>query len=339
MTTPAEILSMLKEKEVKFVDLRFTDTRGKEQHVTVPSHTIDSAFFDDGKMFDGSSISRLEGHQRIRHGADAGCRQRLCSIRSAEHTTLFLRLRCARAERRCKPTRVIRARLAKRAEAFLKSSGIADTRVLRSREPEFFIFDNVRYGTNGMNAARSSRSNPIEAAWSSNKKFEAGNTGASSGREGWVFPGAAGRFAAGHPQRAMCKVLEAMGHDRRKCITTKLRLQASARSASTFNTHGRARPMKLLNLKYVDSRMSRTAYGKTATFMPKPIVGDNGSRHACAPVAREGRPERCLPVTSYGGPERSSRSGTSAASSSMHKAINAFTNSTTNSYKRLVPGL
>src|SRR4029450_2735705 len=67
MTTPAEVLSMLKEKEIKFVDLRFTDTRGKEQHVTVPSHTIDAGFFDDGKMFDGSSISGWRGSNTSAH--------------------------------------------------------------------------------------------------------------------------------------------------------------------------------------------------------------------------------------------------------------------------------
>ena len=76
MTTASDVIQMIKDKEVKWADLRFTDTRGKEQHVTIPAKAVDEGLFRDGKMFDGSSIAGWKGYQRVRHDPDAGCRHR-----------------------------------------------------------------------------------------------------------------------------------------------------------------------------------------------------------------------------------------------------------------------
>jgi glutamine synthetase len=170
MTTPAEVLSMLKEKEVKFVDLRFTDTRGKEQHVTVPSHTLDSAFFDDGKMFDGSSIAGWKG---INESDMVLMPDATTAVLDPffEETTLILRCDVLEPSTMQGYERDPRS-LAKRAEAYLKSTGIGD-RALFGPENEFFIFDNVRFGTTMQGSFFEIES--IEAAWSSGKNYEEGN--------------------------------------------------------------------------------------------------------------------------------------------------------------------
>src|ERR1044071_429618 len=155
MTTPAEVLSMLKEKEVKFVDLRFTDTRGKEQHVTVPSHTLDSAFFDDGKMFDGSSIAGWKG-------INESDMVLMPDVSTAvldpffEETTLIIRCDVLEPSTMQGYERDPRS-IAKRAEAYLKSTGIGD-KAFFGPENEFFIFDDVRYGTSLQGYERDPRS-------------------------------------------------------------------------------------------------------------------------------------------------------------------------------------
>src|SRR5690606_2783272 len=164
MTTPAEVLSLLKEQEVKFVDLRFTDTRGKEQHVTVPAHVVDAGFFDDGKMFDGSSLAGWKG-------INESDRVLMPDAASAvldpffEEPTLIIRCDVLEPSTMQGYDRDPRS-IAKRAEAYLKASGVGDS-ALFGPENEFFVFDDVRYGTTM--AGSFFEINSTEAAWSSGK--------------------------------------------------------------------------------------------------------------------------------------------------------------------------
>src|SRR5690554_233729 len=135
MTTPAEVISILKEKEVKFVDLRFTDTRGKEQHVTVPSHTVDQGFFDDGKMFDGSSIAGWKGINESDMVLQPDLNTAVMDPFS-EIPTLIIRCSILEPDSRMGYDRDPRS-IAQRAEEYLASTGVADT-VLMGPEPEFF---------------------------------------------------------------------------------------------------------------------------------------------------------------------------------------------------------
>jgi glutamine synthetase len=173
---------MLKEKEVKFVDLRFTDTRGKEQHVTVPAHTIEAGFFDDGKMFDGSSLPAGRA-STSRTWCSCRCDHRrngpVLRGNHAHHP-----LRRARAATMQGYDRDPRS-IGKRAEAYLKSTGIGD-QALFGPENEFFIFDNVRFGTTMSGSFFDIES--TEAAWSSGKSYEEGNKAHRPGVKGGYFP-------------------------------------------------------------------------------------------------------------------------------------------------------
>src|SRR5687767_10947269 len=183
MTTPAEVLSMLKEKEVKFVDLRFTDTRGKEQHVSVPAHTLDPGFFDDGKMFDGSSIAGWKG---INESDMVLMPDASTAVIDPffEETTLIIRCDVLEPSTMQGYDRDPRS-IGKRAEAYLKASGIGE-KALFGPENEFFIFDNIRYGTTMSGSFFEIDS--IEAAWSSGKSYEAGNMAHRPGVKGGYFP-------------------------------------------------------------------------------------------------------------------------------------------------------
>ena len=164
--------------------------------MTVPiAHVVDDVLLRRRQDVRRLVDRRLEGHQRVRHDADAGCRRQRCSIRSSKRPTLILRCDVHRAV----DDAGLRARPALAREAlprrYLKSTGIAD-RALFGPENEFFIFDNVRYGTHHVRA-RSSRSTRSRRRGAPASNYEEGNNGAPSGRQGRLLPGAAGRFVPG----------------------------------------------------------------------------------------------------------------------------------------------
>jgi glutamine synthetase len=183
MTTAADVLKLIGEKGVKFVDYRFVDTKGKEQHVTVPHHQVDAAVFKDGKMFDGSSIAGWKG-------IEASDMILMPDPNTAVMDPFFkeptLIVRCDVIE----PTtgkgyeRDPRS-LAKRALTYLKATGIADTAYF-GPENEFFIFDGVQYETTMAGTSYSITSS--EAAWSSNYSYDGKNTGHRPGVKGGYFP-------------------------------------------------------------------------------------------------------------------------------------------------------
>ncbi|MET0986402.1 MAG: glutamate--ammonia ligase [Steroidobacteraceae bacterium] len=326
MTTPAEVLSMLKEKEVKFVDLRFTDTRGKEQHVTVPAHTVDKGFFEDGKMFDGSSIAGWKG---INESDMVLMPDATTAILDPffEETTLNIRCDVLEPSTMQGYERDPRS-IAKRAEAYLKSAGIGDVAYF-GPENEFFIFDSVRYGTTMGNSFFEIDS--AEAAWSSGKSYEAGNTAHRPGVKGGYFP-VPPVDSFQDIRSAMCTALEEMG------LKVEVHHHEVATAGQCEIGVGFSTLVKKADevhiLKYVIHNVAH-AYGKTATFMPKPLVGDNGSgMHVHQSIAREGK--NLFAGDKYAG--LSDLALYYIGGIIKHaRAINAFTNCSTNSYKRLVP--
>ncbi len=327
MTTPAEVLSILKEKEVKFVDLRFTDTRGKEQHVSVPAHTIDQSFFEDGKMFDGSSIAGWKGINEsdmvLMPDPDSAVIDPFF-----EETTLILRCDVLEPSTMQGYERDPRS-IAKRAEAYLKSTGIGD-KALFGPENEFFIFDDVRFGTSMQGSFF--EINSAEAAWSSGKQYEGGNRAHRPGVKGGYFP-VPPVDSFQDVRSAMCLALEELGlkvevHHHEVATAGQCEIGVAANTLVR-----KADEVQLL--KYAVHNVAN-AYGKTATFMPKPIVGDNGNgMHVHQSISKEGKP--LFAGDKYAG--LSDFALYYIGGIIKHaKALNAFTNASTNSYKRLVPG-
>ena len=266
--TPAEVLSLIKDKEVKFVDLRFTDTKGKEQHVTVPAHTVDDDLFEDGKMFDGSSITGWKG---INESDMILMPDPATSILDVFSDELTLNLRCDVVEPstmqgydRCPRS------LAHRAQAYLNSTGIADTAFF-GPENEFFVFDSVAWDDSMQGAFYKVDSE--EGAWNTDRSYEDGNTGHRPTVKGGYFP--VPPVDSLHDLRsAMCLALEDMG------LTTEVHHHEVATAGQCeigvlFNTLVK-KADEVQVLKYVVHNVAH-AYGKTATFMPKPLVADNGS--------------------------------------------------------------
>ncbi|HUD41821.1 MAG TPA: type I glutamate--ammonia ligase [Dokdonella sp.] len=321
------VLKLIKDHDVEFVDLRFADMLGKQHHVTFPAHSIDESLFEEGRMFDGSSIAGWKGINEsdmvLMPDAStavldpfAGDPTLILTCDILEPSTMQAYSRDPRS-------------LAKRAEAYLKSTGIADTAFF-GPEPEFFIFDSVRW-QNDMGKTFF-EVNSEEAAWSSKDKFDGANSGYRPGVKGGYFP--VPPVDSLHDLRSeMCKVLEQVG------LTVEVHHHEVATAGqceigTKFNTLV-AKADELLKLKYVVKNVAHRN-GKTATFMPKPIVGDNGSgMHVHQSLAKGGT--NLFAGDGYGGLSQLALWYIGGIFKHA-RAINAFANSSTNSYKRLVPG-
>jgi glutamine synthetase len=318
---------MMKEKDVKFVDFRFTDTRGKEQHVTVPSHTIDEDVFTDGKMFDGSSISGWKGINESDMILQPDPETAVMDPFSDENTLI---IRCNVVE----PTtgqgyeRDPRS-VALRAEAYLKSTGIADTCYF-GPEPEFFILDDVRWGVDMSGAFYKVDSE--ESEWNSERVYEDGNIGHRPGVKGGYFP--VPPVDSLHDIRsAMCLAMEEMGLET-EVHHHEVATAGQCEIGTKFDTMVKRADGNQI-LKYVVHNVAH-AYGKTATFMPKPLVGDNGNgMHCHQSLAKDG--ENIFSGNEYGGLSETALFYIGGIIKHA-RALNAFTNASTNSYKRLVPG-
>jgi glutamine synthetase len=322
-----KVLKMIEENGVKFVDFRFTDTKGKEQHVSVPSHEVDADVFTDGKMFDGSSISGWKGINESDMILMPDVETAVLDPFSDE-AQLILRCDIVEPSNMQGYERDPRS-VAKRAEAYLKSTGIADTAFF-GPEPEFFVFDDVRWGADMAGAFYKVDSE--ESEWNSERVYENGNMGHRPGVKGGYFP--VPPVDSLHDLRsAMCLAIEEMG------VTVEVHHHEVATAGqceigTKFNTLVR-RADDTQILKYCVHNVAH-AYGKTATFMPKPLVGDNGSgMHVHQSLAKDG-------VNLFAGNEYGGLSETAlyyiGGIIKHARALNAFTNASTNSYKRLVPG-
>ena len=325
--SPAEVLKLIKEKGVKFVDLRLTDTRGKEQHVTVPAHTINESFFEDGKMFDGSSIAGWKGISESDMILMPDPATAVMDVFSEEPT---LNIRCDVIEPSTMQGYERDPRsLAKRAEAYLKSTGIAD-QAFFGPENEFFVFDDVRWSVdmNGCSYAVDS----AEGHWQSGKVIPEGNIGHRPGVKGGYFP--VPPVDSLHDIRsAMCLALEEMG----LAVEVHHHEVATAGQCEIGIKFGTLvqKADQVMMLKYVVHNVAHS-YGKTATFMPKPLVGDNGNgMHVHQSLAKDGK--NLFTGDGYGGLSETALYYIGGILKHAH-ALNAFTNPSTNSYKRLVKG-
>jgi len=323
----SKVMSLIKEKEVKFVDLRFTDTRGKEQHVSMPASVVDDDFFTEGKMFDGSSIAGWKGIQEsdmvLMPEADTAFMDPF-----ADENTLIIRCDILEPSTMQGYERDPRS-LAKRAEAYLKSTGIADTAYF-GPEPEFFILDDVRWGADMSGAFYKVDSE--EADWNSERVYEDGNIGHRPGIKGGYFP-VPPVDSLNDLRGAMCLAMEEMGvpvevHHHEVATAGQCEI------GTKFTTLVQRADWNQI-LKYAVWNVAH-AYGKTATFMPKPLVGDNGNgMHVHQSLAKDG--QNVFSGDKYGGLSETALYYIGGVIKHA-RALNAFTNASTNSYKRLVPG-
>ena len=322
-----QVQKLIKDNNVEFVDLRFADVLGKQHHVTFPVRVVEPALFEDGKMFDGSSIAGWKGINESDMVLLPDVATAVLDPFTADPTLILtcdvLEPATMQAYSRCPRS------VAKRAEAFVKSSGVADLAFF-GPEPEFFIFDSVRFGNDMGHTFFEVDSE--EAHWNSAKAYENGNSGYRPGVKGGYFPVAPADTL--HDIRAeMCKALEAAG------IEVEVHHHEVANAGqceigTKFSTLVQ-KADELMTMKYIIKNVAHRN-GKTATFMPKPLVGDNGSgMHVHQSLSKGG--QNLFAGEGYGGLSQMALWYIGGIFKHA-RAINAFTNSTTNSYKRLVPG-
>lgn len=322
-----DVIKQIEEQEIKFVDMRFTDTKGKEQHLTIPASAIDEDFFEEGKMFDGSSMAGWKGINEsdmvLKPDVDSCVLDPFSRIK-----TLIVRCDILEPDTMQGYDRDPRS-VAKRAEEYLISTGIADSAAF-GPEPEFFVFDDVRFHTDMSGSFY--QIDAEEAKWNSGSDYAEGNLAHRPGVKGGYFP--VPPVDSAHDLRSeMCLKMEEMG----LVVEAHHHEVATAGQnevATRFNTlTKKADEMQIF--KYVVHNVAFEA-NKTATFMPKPLVGDNGSgMHVHMSLSKGGK-------NLFAGDKYAGLSETAlfyiGGIIKHAKALNAFTNPSTNSYKRLVPG-
>ncbi len=323
----ADVIKLIQDSEVKFVDLRFTDTRGKEQHVSVPAKAFGADKFEEGHAFDGSSISGWKGIQAsdmlLMPDPDSAFLDPFM-----DETTLVVTCDVVEPSDGKGYDRDPRS-LAKRAEAYLKSTGLGDA-VYFGPEPEFFVFDSVEWSVDMSGSY--CKVNSEEAAWSSAEKFEGGNIGHRPSVKGGYFP-VPPVDSLQDIRSAICLALEDMGVEV-EVHHHEVATAGQCEIGTKFNTLT-IRADWLQRLKYAVHNVAHS-YGKTATFMPKPIVGDNGSGMHCHQSVWKGG-QNLFAGNGYAGLSEFALYYIGGIIKHA-RALNAITNPGTNSYKRLVPG-
>ncbi|MBL4871324.1 MAG: type I glutamate--ammonia ligase [Robiginitomaculum sp.] len=321
-----DVLKRIKDEKIGYVDLRFTDVKGKMQHVTFDASLVDEDLFEDGTMFDGSSI---EGWKTINESdmvllPDASTAD-IDPFYQQETLTMFCDiLEPDTGEAYNRDPRGT----AKKAENYIKSAGIGDT-VYFGPEAEFFVFDDVRWSTDSHNTGYSFDS--VEGPYNTGTQYTGGNMGHRPGHGGGYFPVP----PIDHEQDMRTEMLSVM---------TELGLEPEKHHHEVapsqhelgmkFNTLLKIGDNMQL-YKYIVHNVAH-AYGKTATFMPKPVHGDNGTgMHVHQSIWKDGKP--LFAGNEYAGLSESCLYYIGGIIKHA-KAINAFANASTNSYKRLVPG-
>ncbi|OYV25328.1 MAG: type I glutamate--ammonia ligase, partial [Halothiobacillus sp. 20-54-6] len=316
-------MKIMEENGVKFVDFRFTDTRGKQQHVTYPAGRVDEDSFESGIMFDGSSIAGWKGINASDMILMPDATTAVMDPFS-EEPTMILVCDVIEPDTMQGYTRDPRS-VAKRAEAYIQSSGLADVAYF-GPENEFFVFDDVRWG-NDMSGSFV-KIDSKEAAWNSGTVYPEGNMGHRPGVKGGYFP--VPPVDSLHDLRqTMCLVLEDMGQ------TVEVHHHEVATAGQCEIGVGFSTLVKkadeVQTLKYVLQNVAHS-YGKTLTFMPKPMFGDNGSgMHVHQSMAKDGK--NLFSGDSYAGLSEMALYYIGGIIKHAH-ALNAFCNPSTNSYKR-----
>ena len=324
--TASDILKKIKDEEIEWIDLRFTDPKGKWQHLTMVASILGEDELTDGLMFDGSSI---EGWKAINE-SDMVLKPDLDAVYTDPFSaTPMLIVFCDVVE---PSTGELYARdprsTAKRAEAFVKTTGIGDT-VYVGPEAEFFMFDDVQFDTNYSSSYF--KIDDIELPTNTGREYEGGNLGHRPRAKGGYFPVAPVDSAVDIRGEMVTTMLE-MGLP---CDKHHHEVAAAQHELGlTFGTLTQTAD-RMQIYKYVVHQVAH-AYGKTATFMPKPIKEDNGSGMHTHFSIWEGK----TPLFAGNGYAGLSETCLCFIGGIIKhaKAVNAFTNPTTNSYKRLVPG-
>ena len=327
MATAKDVMKTIKDNEVLFVDLRFTDTKGKEQHVSVPVKAFEDDKFELGHAFDGSSIAGWKGIEAsdmlLLPDPDTA---RMDPFR--EENTLILTCDVIEPSTGKGYDRDPRS-LAKRAEAYLKSTGLGDVAYF-GPEPEFFIFDAVTWSCDMSGSMVRIKSE--EAPWSTGIDYEAGNLAHRPALKGGYFP-VPPTDSLQDIRSEMCLLLEQQGVEV-EVHHHEVAAPGQCEIGTKFTTLTK-RADWLQILKYTVWNVA-ASYGKTATFMPKPVVGDNGSGMHVHQSIWNGS-TNLFAGNGYAG----------LSDFALHyiggiikhaRALNAITNPGTNSYKRLVPG-
>ncbi|WP_349827729.1 type I glutamate--ammonia ligase [Brevibacterium litoralis] len=327
-STPSELVSFIKENEVQFVDIRFTDLPGQVQHFNLPAASYDEDAINEGLLFDGSSI---RGFQTINESdmkllADVSTAY-IDPFREAKTLVVFHSIVDPFTdEAYSRDPRQVAAK----AEAYLKSTGIADTAFFGA-EAEFYLFDNVQY----LNTPGESfyKFDSIEAAWNTGRDEPGGNLGYKTPHKGGYFPTSPQDHFA-DVRDAISLTLQELGFEVERAhheVGTAGQQEINYK----FNSLQHAAD-ELLNFKYVVKNVA-TDFGKSATFMPKPMFDDNGSgMHCHQSLWKDGEP-LFYDENGYAGLSDIARWYIGGLIEHAG-AVLAFTNPTINSYRRLVPG-
>ena len=326
MKTAKDVLKAIKDNDVKYVDLRFTDPRGKWQHVTFDQSLVDEEMFTEGTMFDGSSIAGWkainESDMTLLPDPTSACMDPFFAASTMVITCDVLEPSTG------EPYNRDPRGIAKKAEAYLKSTGIGDT-VYVGPEAEFFVFDDVRFASDPYNTGFVLDN--IELPTNMDTQYDGGNLGHRVRTKGGYFPVPpvdSAQDMRGEMLASMASMGAVVEKHHHEVASAQHELGLKFGTLTTMADHMQV-------YKYCIHQVAQS-YGKTATFMPKPIFGDNGSgMHVHQSIWKGGKPlfagsgyadlsDLCLYY--IGGIIKHA------------KALNAFTNPLTNSYKRLIPG-
>ena len=323
MTDAASVVKKMKDEEVEYLDLRFVDPKGKLQHVTVIESEIDEDFLSEGFMFDGSSVAGWKSIDKSDMKLLPDCTSIYMDPFFAEKT-MCIHCDVLEPDTNEYYERDPRA-TAKKAEAYLKSSGIGDDSYW-GPEAEFFLFDDVKYAVE-MNKV----SYEVDGAWNSDAEFEMGNMGMRPLIKGGYFP----LPPVDHMQDIRGEMLSTMMRMGMKVDKHHHEVASCQHELGLVFGSLTGQADNILKYKYVIQQVAN-AYGKSATFMPKPIAGDNGTgMHVNQSIWKDGKPL-------FAGDKYADLSDEAlwyiGGVLKHAKALNAFTNPSTNSYKRLIPG-
>ena len=320
-------INMIKDNDAKWVDLRFTDPRGKEQHTSIPAHRLDDDAFVDGIMVDGSSIA---GWESINESDMILMPDDSTPVIDPFRDETTLNLRCDIIEpMTMQPYDRDPRSVAKKAEAYLTSTGIGDTAYF-GPENEFFVFDDVRFQVEMQGASYSISAE--EAAWEAGSAFDGGNLGHRPGIKGGYFPVPPVDSMA-DLRAAMCSAMQSMGLEV-EVHHHEVGTAGQGEIGVKFGTLVR-KADEVQIYKYCVHNVA-DAYGKTATFMPKPLVGDNGNgAHVHQSITKGDT--NIFHGDAYAGISETALFYIGGIIKHA-RALNAFGNASTNSYKRLVPG-
>ena len=325
MSTDA-VLQMIKDEEAAYVDIRFTDVRGKLQHVTVDVDLVDEDFLEEGFMFDGSSIAGWKSIENSDMKLIPDTTSAYVDPFYAEKTVC---IHCSIVEPDTGESYERDPRgTAEKAEAYLKASGIGDVAYM-GPEAEFFLFDDVRY-SNSINKV-SYEVDATDASWNTDTEYEMGNMGHRPGLKGGYFP----VNPTDESQDLRSEMLSTMKRLGMKVDKHHHEVASCQHELGLIFDSLTKQADELQKYKYVIHNVAH-AYGKSATFMPKPIYGDNGTgMHVNMSIWKDGKPL-------FAGDKYADLSDEAlyfiGGVLKHAKTLNAFTNPSTNSYKRLIPG-